>query len=570
VGGLGEEYADEAVQLSDLEDRLSHGRFHLAVLGQFKRGKSTLLNALLGHELLPTAIVPLTAIPTFIAFDTSLRARCVFREDKEAIDYAAASIEDLTTFLRQYVAEQDNPKNHLGVSYVEVFAPAPILVKGVILIDTPGIGSTYRHNTEATLNFLPQCDAAVFLFSADPPITEVEIEFLAHVRRKVPRLFFVLNKIDYLSDRERDEAVTFLRSVLVDRGGVDAETPIFCVSARQGLLARQTEDDQVWKASGVREVETHLVDFLSQEKAAALSDAVKRKARDVVANGLLRLRLALRSLQMPLGEMEERLVVFDTKLGEVETERLHSADLLAGDQKRTHQVLEEHAEHLRSQGRTFLQTVAQQACAERSDDDPNLDHIQARLAEVIPGYFEHQFGETSALFKEHVSNLLRPHQDRIDQLIASIRRTAAELFDIPYHAPESSGAFEMVQRPSWITHNWMVNLSPIPRGLTDKLLTAKMRATRIHRHVLAQIDALVTRNVENLRWATYKSIDQTFWRFSATLDDRLAHTIAATHGAIHAALERREHHAQLIEKEIERLGSAERELAGIITTLEGG
>ena len=76
-------YAAHARRLDELEKRLSQGRFHLAVLGQVKRGKSTLLNALLGEDVLPSSVVPLTAIPTFIqygdtdrsGYDTSITAR---------------------------------------------------------------------------------------------------------------------------------------------------------------------------------------------------------------------------------------------------------------------------------------------------------------------------------------------------------------------------------------------------------------------------------------------------------------------------------------------------------------
>ena len=89
---------------------------------------------------------------------------------------------------------------------VEISHPAAILKHGVVLIDTPGIGSTFTHNTEATLNFLPQCDAALFVVSADPPLTEVEAEFLKEVRSRVSRLFFIFNKVDYLNEQEKRAA----------------------------------------------------------------------------------------------------------------------------------------------------------------------------------------------------------------------------------------------------------------------------------------------------------------------------------------------------------------------------
>ena len=88
-----------------------------------------------------------------------------------------------------FVTEEGNPKNRLGVEEVEILHPAPILQHGVVLIDTPGVGSTFTHNTRSTLNFLPQCDAALFVVSADPPLTEVETEFLKVVKSKVERLF---------------------------------------------------------------------------------------------------------------------------------------------------------------------------------------------------------------------------------------------------------------------------------------------------------------------------------------------------------------------------------------------
>jgi len=149
---------------------------HLAVLGQFKRGKSTFVNALLGEELLPTAIVPLTAIPTFIEHADRLQATIIFTDHRH---------NEICQPLARFVTESANPENKLGVSQVDVYYPSDLLKNGLVLIDTPGIGSTFRHNTVATLNFLPQCDAAVFVVSADPPPTEVEIEFLRQVQGKV-------------------------------------------------------------------------------------------------------------------------------------------------------------------------------------------------------------------------------------------------------------------------------------------------------------------------------------------------------------------------------------------------
>ena len=99
---------------SDLRRRLAAGRLHVAVLGQFKRGKSSLLNALLGEELLPTGVVPVTAVPTFLRHGDSLALRVSYADGRNAEYQAAESIEALRSSLTTLVTETGNPENRLG------------------------------------------------------------------------------------------------------------------------------------------------------------------------------------------------------------------------------------------------------------------------------------------------------------------------------------------------------------------------------------------------------------------------------------------------------------------------
>ncbi|AFM24861.1 enolase [Desulfomonile tiedjei DSM 6799] len=272
VDGLGPEFIGDSEKLLFLRERLEEGRFHLAVLGQFKRGKSTLLNAFLGEALLPTSVVSLTAIPTFLQYGPKILVRVSYQDNRPAREFSGESLKDLVSILEGFVTEKGNPKNRLGVLHVDIFHPAQILQHGVVLIDTPGIGSTFTHNTEATLNFLPQCDAALFVVSADPPLTEVEAEFLKNVHSRVSRLFFIFNKVDYLSAEELQEAVGFFKRVLTEKTQSSNDHPIFCVSARRGLDSKLIDDPGLWTDSGLCEVENHLVGFLVSEKANALRE----------------------------------------------------------------------------------------------------------------------------------------------------------------------------------------------------------------------------------------------------------------------------------------------------------
>lgn len=569
VDDLGSRFASDTDKLKALRTRLEDGRFHLAILGQFKRGKSTLLNAFLGDVLLPTSVVPLTAIPTFVEYGPETRMRVCYQDERPAKEFAGKSIEEFADILQRIVTEEGNPRNRLGVQQVDLYHPAAILQHGVVLIDTPGIGSTFTHNTEATLNFLPQCDAALFVVSADPPLTEVEAAFLTEVKSRVARLFFIFNKIDYLNDRERDAAVGFFRKVIAEKMGDVNDFPIFCVSARGGLEARLSEDSRLWADSGLHEVEHHLLCFLVSEKANALRDALGRKVRDVLEDVVMRLRLGIRSLQIPLEDLQECLQVFEHELKNAERQRVAAQDLLTGDRKRSLERLELEAESLRRRSIEHLEGVVEASFSAMKDGDVSEQAILDALAEEVTSFFQASADEVSGGFGLHVAETLRPHQQRADELIELIRKAAAELFEIPYHAPESSEAFEMKRRPYWVLRKRVPTLPiVVPEEALDKLLPAGLRVSRLRKRLSRQIETLVRHNVENLRWATLQNMNDAFRRFGLTLDQRFQETIEATHGAIQAAYVRRKEHAEAIAEDLARFEGAAGNLTKICAEIQ--
>ncbi|MBN1269397.1 MAG: dynamin family protein [Kiritimatiellae bacterium] len=537
--------------LDELGARLQEGRFHLAILGQFKRGKSAFINALLGEPLLPTAIVPLTALPTFVRSGSLREAAVHFEDERPAATLRADSAQEIASFIGRYVAEPSNPRNREGVERVEVRHPSPLLLHGVVLIDTPGVGSTFRHNTEATLNFLPQCDAAVLIVSADPPITEVELAFLKQVKSKVQRIVFVLNKTDLLSDEERSIALDFLRRTISESAGLGTPPTLFPVSSRRALEARRANDARLWKRSGMEAVEQHLLAFLATEKTAALNAAIARKASAVLADAGLQVRLSVQSLEMPLADLENRLARFDEKIAEAEQQRISASDLLAGARNRMVNVLEEQAEALRKKYRKALRETVQRALG--STEVPDEETARAALAEAIPTFFEHELGDMSRSFNRRVAEALKPHEERASDIMDDVRRYAAQLFDIPYRRPESEAAYITVREPYWVTHKWSSSLTPIPEGFFDRLLPATWRYKRMRKRLDAKIEDLVVSNVENLRWSTLQNLDTSFRRFASDLDERLRLTVDATRGAIQAAMEKRRTHADSIAEDVARL-----------------
>ena len=260
---------DASGTLRSLAEKLATNRFHFAVLGQMKRGKSSVVNALLGADVLPTAILPLTSVITRVRFGSAPGAR---------IFYQSGMVEETEPErLGEYITEEKNPGNRKQVASAELQWPSPLLQMGMDLVDTPGIGSTRAHNTATTENYLREIDAGIMVLSVDPPITAAEAEFLKVLRFEVPRLLFVVNKTDVASADEVGAVVDFLRRELTGKAGID-DPEIYPVSARRAL-SEETRNSGSERSSGIERIAERLRYFAAEEKEQALLESV---AQDVL------------------------------------------------------------------------------------------------------------------------------------------------------------------------------------------------------------------------------------------------------------------------------------------------
>jgi signal recognition particle receptor subunit beta len=401
-------------RLRDLRERLEHERLQLAVLGQFKRGKSTFLNALLGAPVLPMGVVPLTAVSTFIAWHPRPLVRVRFRDGRPLEQCTAHQPDAIRDFLFGFVAEEANPKNCLGVDRVELFYPASILEGGTVLIDTPGVGSTHRHNTDAALQLIPECDAVLFVISADPPITEVEVDYLRRLRSKTARIFFIVNKADYLTPEEQQSVADFLRTVLRE-ALLDATAPIFSVSARNGLTAKQTNDRNKLQKSGIAAVENHLVHYLATEKVRLLEHAVRRKTADILSQAMAEADLHIQALKMPLAELASKGRAFEQALRSIEEQRRITRDLLAGEKRRLLDNLESSVQALRNEASSKLAGWIDERFAGMATaawEGATQSALSARMEAI----FEAARDQLVSAFSADASTALSICQRRIDEL----------------------------------------------------------------------------------------------------------------------------------------------------------
>lgn len=277
----------------DLKKKLSTDEVRLAILGQMKRGKSSLLNALLGENILPTGILPLTSVITEIRYATSPGASVQYR--------SGCLVEIAISETAEYVTEARNPGNRKQVLSLQLCYPSELLREGLVLVDTPGFGSTYSHNTTSTLGYLANVDAAVVVFSIDPPITEVESNFIRDIRKDIPHLIFVLNKIDLASDDEVEAACRFLRDELVNRLGL-VDFSVFPLTTRMQPINGVNEA----YSTGMSRFMEHLRHFAKHSHDQTLFSSILRDAGQILDLASFALLLSQKFTSLSAAEVNDK------------------------------------------------------------------------------------------------------------------------------------------------------------------------------------------------------------------------------------------------------------------------
>lgn len=302
-------------QCDDLMVKLAEDRFTLAVLGQFKRGKSSLMNAIIGRELLPVGVLPLTSAITVLRYGP--KERLLITRIAEQLPWPE---EFPVERLPEFVTERENPGNAKRVKTTVVEVPLPFLRRGLEFVDTPGVGSAIEANTTTTMNFLPECDAVLFVTSVDSPFTRVELEFLESIRQHVRKIFFIVNKTDLLGADERREVLDFV-SDTIHRQMDTSDVKIFPVSSKLGLAAKTNGGWSDGLESGLADLETTLARFLSGEKASVFLAAIIERALWLLEQEAIEVGLRTQAGELPENVLVERLQKVTAQWENRKTER---------------------------------------------------------------------------------------------------------------------------------------------------------------------------------------------------------------------------------------------------------
>jgi len=283
-----------AAEIDGAIDAYRSDRFTLAVIGKAKRGKSTLLNALLGRKddlVAPVDKLPASSAITRFGFAGSDTAEVCFRDDRRlAIPFES---------IREYVTEESNPENVKSVALVRVLSPFTGIDPDLELVDTPGAGSIHEHHEALLHAFIPEADAVIFLVSARMPLDDSELELLKKIKAAdVKKVFFAINRIDESSPEDLDAAIRHNVRLL-------AQTGIDHVQFHRISAKRAFQGDSA--GSGLTTLTDDLRQHLAHNKGRVLADRFIQQVLSTAGPAKAGFDTALMSAERTMEQLAEDL-----------------------------------------------------------------------------------------------------------------------------------------------------------------------------------------------------------------------------------------------------------------------
>jgi len=442
---------DDRATLDTLRGRLAGRRLRVLVAGEAKRGKSTLVNALLGRPVLPVGVTPLTALATTVRYGQDEGATAVYRDGRTEA-FPLSALDDLVT-------ERGNPGNRRNIASVTATVDAPVLARGTELVDTPGTGSVYAHNTAEAEAALETMDAAVFVPTADPPVSASERELMARVAELAVTMFVVLNKADYLAGYGTGPGNMTEPAVgsgppgaaVVGRAGADgsselAEALEFTIRIAGEAAGRPV---RVWPVSarsalsgghdpGFTAFAADFTGYLDRGRAADLRLSVAGHARRMAESLRDEAVLARRAAQMRIGSAADRVEEFAARLAAVAVRRQDAADLANAESARLLADLNEAAEQAvrdsaASVGRQIEALLMGDLAAATAAEIQSAG--RARLGELAVQKAEQWRQEQADRLEQGLAKLDARLTADLQAELSSVRDAAAELLGLTLTVP---------------------------------------------------------------------------------------------------------------------------------------
>lgn len=352
-------------RLQEDAERLEDERFNLVVIGEFSRGKSTFVNAMLGKNILPSSKEPTTNIISKIVYGDVPQYKLFYKDGKsqviseEEFNLIKAQSEHKLKNIISKLKHEPTQVDFSNVSYAEISYPLSFCKNQVDVIDTPGTNDLNVGRLEITYNYLRQADAAILMMSATQPLTLSEKNFLVEqvIGNNIRDIFIVVTYRDEVIGEE-ERVIKHILDNLADVQ--DFSERIFIVNGRGAWLYRQMENGGKLTAkqmltcpaslaeTGILEFEEALGVFLSEEKGNAKLKKYVSRCNMALKDAERDIRIKKDGLSHSLDDLQERLFVERPKYHKTMREAERITTYLEAQLLGKQTELEQMAEHAAS------------------------------------------------------------------------------------------------------------------------------------------------------------------------------------------------------------------------------
>ncbi len=407
---------------------LDAAQFTVGVFGLIKRGKSTLLNALIGREVSSMHVTPETAVPVYVGYAERPQAVVHFADGR--------SEQCVVDEINHFTSQKFNPNNELGVTHVEQWVPVGFLRNGTRLIDTPGLDDAEADEvyTERTMQELDAVDAGIIVFLSPPTVGATEMGFLTDVMTQdLKKAFLICNMYpQHFHDPEtRNAVLDYVGKRIVEackRAGVRGVIRLYPVCALEAWTARQHDDIDAWKRSGadrvLRDLETHLSD---EAGFRVLEDAADRVAK-VAEMAQHEVEVRLQLLEDP-DELSSHRGRLDAHIRELEAAFDYA---VTGAGKEVEQL------KLRIRGTVLRPFTTAKSTIENAESVADLDAFAKRFrrevevaGEAASRQFAEGFQTVVARVRQHLEEHFQAVMSDLAPNIPHVKLTTSSLLSVP-------------------------------------------------------------------------------------------------------------------------------------------
>lgn len=324
---LSDDNVSKSKKLREIYEKMHNGRMTVPVLGMQGMGKSTLINSILGKNILPNDADETTCVPVEVCYGEDEHAEVLFKDER------SVRIVHTREELNCYVDNNENPANKKLVRKIVLYDKLPLLKSGMVIVDLPGVGSLTAENAETTKQYIQDLCTAIFVIPTTPTIRKQEAFFIKSIWSQFPTAIFVQNLWDE-SPRELKESVEYNDLILKQIAGElnnNYDNGIIVVNAYNALIGAMKNDRKAMEEANLPRLLNELEKFADEWRARMERNMYVRlkyelvSVREVISNRLHNLDLTDEQIKE---ERKKELDIFNEQTKELNRKLLEIDDYM--------------------------------------------------------------------------------------------------------------------------------------------------------------------------------------------------------------------------------------------------